>query len=74
MNRAQKAVETGHGRQLIDDLICEQKRLGLNDRKSVYEVLTLLELYREEDEHGALVLIRHLKDWVKDYASRLPPS
>jgi hypothetical protein len=72
MNRARKAVEDGNGRQLIEDLIREQRRLGLNDKKSVYEVLALLEAYRLDDEHVALVLIRHLKDWVKDYASSLP--
>ena len=72
MNEARKAVEDGTGRQFIDGLIREQKLLGLSDRKSVFEVLGLLDLYCQEDERVALDLIRHLRCWIRDNAARVP--
>ena len=64
MEHATQAIAEGKGFQLIADLMEKFLNSGLSERESVHEVVVILDLYQREDEKSALILIRHLKEYM----------
>ncbi len=64
MNTATIAVANGKGLQFIHDLIEHNIAQGCSERVAVFETLSLLDQYQKHDAEAALVLIKHLREWI----------
>ncbi len=64
MKTATAAFVNGKGLQFIDELIEHKVALGCSERQAVSQTLDLLDRYQKHDEEGALILIKHLKEWI----------
>jgi hypothetical protein len=64
MEHASQAIAEGKGFQLIADLIETLLKSGLSERASVHEVVLILDHLQRKDEESALILIKHLKQYM----------
>ena len=64
MQEASEAIAEGRGFQLIADMMGEFRRSGLTEKEAVHEMVAILDAYQKEEEQNALILIKHLREWM----------
>lgn len=69
LNNASQAISDGRGFQLIADVMEDFRRSGLTEKEAVHEMVMVLDVFQENNEESALVLIKHLREWMDERVS-----
>ena len=64
MENASREIAEGKGFQLIAGLIEKFLNSRLSERESVHQIVLILDSYESENEKSALILIKHLKEYM----------